>query len=65
MEKVIDYLQNEVREAKSIVKLDNGEFETIAKEVNIFDNWTGKKVKGDGCWSRANKEWRSIFRKRY
>lgn len=27
MEKVIDYLQNEVREAKSIVKLDNGEFE--------------------------------------
>lgn len=26
MEKVIDYLQNEVREAKSIVKLDNGEF---------------------------------------
>lgn len=32
MEKVIDYLQNEVREAKSIVKLDNGEFEFIAKK---------------------------------
>lgn len=29
MEKVIDYLQNEVREAKSIVKLDNGEFAYI------------------------------------
>ena len=29
MEKAIDYLQNEVREAKSIVKLDNGEFEYI------------------------------------
>lgn len=32
MEKVIDYLQNEVREAKSIVKLDNGEFDIIANE---------------------------------
>ena len=32
MEKVIDYLQNEVREAKSIVKLDNGEFEIIANK---------------------------------
>lgn len=29
MEKVIDYLQNEVREAKSIVQLDTGEYELI------------------------------------
>lgn len=33
MEKVIDYLQNEVREAKSIVKLDNGEFDIITQQM--------------------------------
>lgn len=34
MKKVIDYLQNEVREAKSIIQLDNGEYKlTYNNEV--------------------------------